>query len=74
MSVALSCVVCKHFFFIQLLVLKFFFAGCFLQVAKLDQNYPGGLVSYIKNARELLADLKAGKNPFDGFTPSVSKI
>ncbi|OWM85127.1 hypothetical protein CDL15_Pgr027914 [Punica granatum] len=43
----------------------------FAQVAKLDQNYPGGLVSYIKNARELLADSKAGNNPFDGFTPSV---
>ncbi|KAK4802350.1 hypothetical protein SAY86_000553 [Trapa natans] len=43
----------------------------FAQVVKLDQNYPGGLVSYIRNARELLADSKAGKNPFDGFTPSV---
>ncbi|KAI4387962.1 hypothetical protein MLD38_000344 [Melastoma candidum] len=43
----------------------------FDQVAKLDSSYPGGLASYIKNARELLADSKAGKNPFDGFTPSV---
>ncbi|GFY85569.1 UDP-sugar pyrophosphorylase [Actinidia rufa] len=41
------------------------------QVALLDVSYPGGLVSYIKTARELLADSKAGKNPFDGFTPSV---
>ncbi|PSS31875.1 UDP-sugar pyrophosphorylase [Actinidia chinensis var. chinensis] len=41
------------------------------QVALLDASYPGGLVSYIKTARELLADSKAGKNPFDGFTPSV---
>lgn len=41
------------------------------QVARLDTSYPGGLASYIKTARELLADSKAGKNPFDGFTPSV---
>ncbi|GAV85116.1 UDPGP domain-containing protein [Cephalotus follicularis] len=43
----------------------------FDQVAKLNLSYPGGLASYIKNARELLADSKEGKNPFDGFTPSV---
>ncbi|KAK2974555.1 hypothetical protein RJ640_009777 [Escallonia rubra] len=43
----------------------------FDQVARLNASYPGGLVSYIKIARELLADSKAGKNPFDGFTPSV---
>ncbi|XVF39244.1 hypothetical protein PTKIN_Ptkin01aG0019900 [Pterospermum kingtungense] len=43
----------------------------FDQVAKLNSSYPGGLASYIKTARELLADSKAGKNPFDGFTPSV---
>ncbi|KAL7176325.1 hypothetical protein ACSBR2_029799 [Camellia fascicularis] len=43
----------------------------FDQVAKLDASYPGGLVSYIKTARKLLADSKAGRNPFDGFTPSV---
>ncbi|KAL6212010.1 hypothetical protein ACLB2K_017233 [Fragaria x ananassa] len=43
----------------------------FDQVARLNSSYPGGLVSYIKTARELLADSKAGKNPFDGFTPSV---
>lgn len=41
------------------------------QVDRLNANYPGGLASYIKTARELLADSKAGKNPFDGFTPSV---
>jgi len=45
----------------------------FDQVARLDSSYPGGLASYIKTARELLADSKAGKNPFDGFTPSVPK-
>lgn len=45
--------------------------GFFDQVARLNASYPGGLASYIKTARELLADSKAGKNPFDGFTPSV---
>ncbi|XP_057974681.1 UDP-sugar pyrophosphorylase [Malania oleifera] len=43
----------------------------FDQVARLNSSYPGGLASYVKTARELLADSKAGKNPFDGFTPSV---
>ncbi|XVE60261.1 hypothetical protein DITRI_Ditri05aG0114900 [Diplodiscus trichospermus] len=43
----------------------------FAQVAKLNSSYPGGLASYIKTARELLADSKAGKNPYDGFKPSV---
>ncbi|KAJ9166713.1 hypothetical protein P3X46_021420 [Hevea brasiliensis] len=43
----------------------------FDQVTRLNSSYPGGLASYIKTARELLADSKAGKNPFDGFTPSV---
>ncbi|PIN16492.1 UDP-N-acetylglucosamine pyrophosphorylase [Handroanthus impetiginosus] len=43
----------------------------FDQVARLNASYPGGLASYIKTARELLADSKAGKNPYDGFTPSV---
>ncbi|CAN1234598.1 UDP-sugar pyrophosphorylase [Linum perenne] len=43
----------------------------FDQVARLHSSYPGGLTSYIKTARQLLADSKAGKNPFDGFTPSV---
>ncbi|KAF8411727.1 hypothetical protein HHK36_004285 [Tetracentron sinense] len=43
----------------------------FDQVTRLNASYPGGLASYIQTARELLADSKAGKNPFDGFTPSV---
>lgn len=43
----------------------------FDQVAHLNASYPGGLGQYIKNARKLLADSKAGKNPFEGFTPSV---
>ncbi|KAG8378207.1 hypothetical protein BUALT_Bualt08G0113800 [Buddleja alternifolia] len=41
------------------------------QVARLNASYPGGLKSYIKTARVLLADSKAGKNPYDGFSPSV---
>ncbi|KAL3845480.1 hypothetical protein ACJIZ3_002883 [Penstemon smallii] len=41
------------------------------QVARLNASYPGGLASYIKTARELFADSKAGKNPYDGFSPSV---
>lgn len=41
------------------------------QVEKLNDNYPGGLVAYIHNARKLLADSKVGRNPFDGYTPSV---
>ncbi|KAG5020418.1 hypothetical protein JHK87_016273 [Glycine soja] len=43
----------------------------FDQLTQLDSSYPGGLESYIKNAKRLLADSKAGINPFDGFTPSV---
>ncbi|XP_047342023.1 UDP-sugar pyrophosphorylase [Impatiens glandulifera] len=43
----------------------------FDQISRLNDSYPGGLITYIKTARELLADSKAGKNPFDGFTPSV---
>ncbi|EFJ15447.1 hypothetical protein SELMODRAFT_118485, partial [Selaginella moellendorffii] len=46
-------------------------ARFFNQVKKLDANYPGGLVAYIDNARKLLADSKAGRNPFDGYVPSV---
>ncbi len=38
-------------------------------LAKIDSNYPGGLVGYIKNSRKLLAEAKEGKNPFEGFVP-----
>ncbi|KAL9249692.1 UDP-sugar pyrophosphorylase-like protein [Drosera capensis] len=40
--------------------------GFFDQIARLNASYPGGLSSYIKNARHL-ADSKAGRNPFYGF-------
>ncbi|CAM0909705.1 unnamed protein product [Alopecurus aequalis] len=43
----------------------------FDQVHRLHSSYPGGLESYIQNAKKLLADSKAGQNPYDGFTPSV---
>ncbi|WOL19775.1 UDP-sugar pyrophosphorylase [Canna indica] len=43
----------------------------FDQISRLNSSYPGGLVSYIENAKRLLTDSKAGKNPYDGFTPSV---
>ena len=46
-------------------------ATSFEQVAKLDDSYPGGLTAYIQNARQLLADSRDGKNPFEGYTPSV---
>lgn len=60
----------KPYFFPALL--SFCLTANSLQVSRLNSSYPGGLASYIKTARELLAESKAGKNPFDGFTPSVS--
>ncbi|CAN7062945.1 hypothetical protein Bca4012_096044 [Brassica carinata] len=45
--------------------------GFFDQIARLNSSYPGGLAAYIKTAKELLADSKLGKNPYDGFSPSV---
>lgn len=44
--------------------------SAFLQSLLLINNsYPGGLSGYISNARKLLAEARAGANPFDGFTP-----
>ena len=43
----------------------------FAQVRQLDSTYPGGIAAYISNARQLLADSKAGVNPLDGWAPSV---
>jgi len=34
-----------------------------------DRAYPGGLPGYIRNARVLLAEAAAGRNPFEGCTP-----
>ena len=43
----------------------------FAQVNQLESSYPGGVAAYIRNARKLLADSKAGVNPLDGWAPSV---
>jgi len=45
--------------------------GLFQQCIKLNQQYAGGLETYVANARKLLADSLAGKNPYDGWSPSV---
>ena len=44
-------------------------AAFLASLAKVDGNYPGGLVGYIANARKLLAESKEGVNPFEGLTP-----
>lgn len=36
---------------------------------RINGSYPGGLPGYISNARNLLAEAKAGTNPFEGFIP-----
>lgn len=36
---------------------------------RINESYPGGLTGYIANARDLLAEAKEGKNPFEGFVP-----
>eukprot|EP01048_Picozoa_sp_COSAG05_P016254 COSAG05_NODE_2069_length_3614_cov_13.982646_2_plen_331_part_00 len=41
------------------------------QLMQLHVQYPGGLLQYWSNAVDLLAESKAGVNPFEGFTPSV---
>mmetsp|Transcript_39347 Transcript_39347/g.47684 ORF Transcript_39347/g.47684 Transcript_39347/m.47684 type:complete len:755 (+) Transcript_39347:160-2424(+) len=41
------------------------------QLMTLDSSYAGGIVKYITNARTLLEDSRAGKNPLEGWTPSV---
>ena len=44
--------------------------AAFLQsLSRINGSYPGGLSSYISNARKLLAEAKIGANPFDGFVP-----
>ena len=36
------------------------------QCAELDETVPGGIKAYVERARKLLADSKAGVNPYDG--------
>ena len=38
-----------------------------------DAGYPGGVAKYVENARALLKASKEGKNPFEGWTPSVPR-
>ncbi|CAK9103441.1 unnamed protein product [Durusdinium trenchii] len=41
-------------------------------LSDMDAKLPGGgLAGYLQRARGLLADAKAGKNPFEGLTPEV---
>lgn len=43
-----------------------------LQLQRLQQTMaPGGVADYVVRARKLLADSREGKNPFEGYTPSV---
>jgi hypothetical protein len=42
------------------------------QIRVLHANYPGGLTAYIRRARSLLHDAKAGVNPMGSLAPSVS--
>eukprot|EP00958_Prasinococcus_capsulatus_P023969 scaffold3680_cov381-Prasinococcus_capsulatus_cf.AAC.4 len=42
------------------------------QLLQLDATYSsGGLLGYLQNAKLLLQESREGKNPFDGFAPSV---
>ncbi len=42
------------------------------QLVRMDKAYPsGGLVGYVKNAKELLEKSKRGENPLEGWVPSV---
>jgi len=44
------------------------------QLLHADRSYPGGLVNYIDNARRLLAEARAGANPFEGFLPEAPDV
>ena len=41
------------------------------QLQQVDSSYPGGVKSYVKNAKVLLAESKAGLNPLEGWAPAV---
>jgi hypothetical protein len=44
------------------------------QLETMDGSYPnGGLSAYITNAKTLLEQSRAGKNPLDGWEPSIPK-
>jgi UDP-sugar pyrophosphorylase len=44
-------------------------AAFLTSLTRINDSYPGGLTGYISNARKLLAEAKAGGNPFEGFVP-----
>ena len=48
-------------------------AAFFATVRSLEANYPGGILAYVKNAKELLRSSAAGENPFEGMRPEVSR-
>jgi UDP-sugar pyrophosphorylase len=42
-----------------------------VQLADLEESYPGGLSAYLTKARKLLDEAAAGENPFADFTAAV---
>ena len=49
-------------------------AAFFDSVRALEANYPGGVVAYASNARELLRSSAAGENPFAGMKPEMPDL
>lgn len=43
----------------------------FEQIKEIDKNYIGGISSYLKRAKTLLAGAKRGDNPFESWIPEV---
>lgn len=43
-------------------------------LARADAAYPGGIPSYVENARRLLRDAVLDKNPFEGCTPESPDV
>lgn len=41
------------------------------QLHHLNDNYSGGLLQYVKNAKILLEESRKGSNPLDGYVPKV---
>lgn len=41
------------------------------QLVRLDRTVPGGLAGYIGRARTLLEDSRLGRNPLEGYAPSI---
>lgn len=45
-------------------------ASFLAELRLMNSSYPGGLEAYVANAKTLLAESKAGLNPFEGCTPT----